>query len=205
MTKILHFAISKPVLRSFAWGDFFMFDLWFRLVMWRIFFVSEALMSAMKRSGFGGNNSGQCLHQRLREKGVTRRVVYHEGDVLEGYVSKSRDQKLLWKSIKRNCQYKIIVAQKLRSYRAVMTVIENADRQEAGRWLNNRAENSRLPLRRRERAILRFRRTQPVQKFVSIHASIQNRFNQYSHLYSHNSFKLNRAADLAERLQLLSA
>ena len=86
-----------------------------------------------------------------------------------------------------------------------MTVIENADRQEAGRWLNNRAENSRLPLRRRERAILRFRRTQPVQKFVSIHASIQNRFNQYSHLYSHNSFKLNRAADLAERLQLLSA
>jgi hypothetical protein len=31
-----------------------------------------------------------------------------------------------------------------------MTVIENADRQEAGRWLNNRAENSRLPLRRRE-------------------------------------------------------
>ena len=145
-----------------------MFDLWFRLVMWRIFFVSEALMSAMKRSGFGGNNSGQCLHQRLREKGVTRRVVYHEGDVLEGYVSKSRDQKLLWKSIKRNCQYKIIVAQKLRSYRAVMTVIENADRQEAGRWLNNRAENSRLPLRRRERAILRFRRTQPVQKFVII-------------------------------------
>ena len=49
-----------------------------------------------------------------------------------------------------------------------MTVIENADRQEAGRWLNNRAENSRLPLRRRERAILRFRRTQPVQKFVII-------------------------------------
>ena len=57
--------------------------------------MSEALMSAMKRSGFGGNNSGQCLHQRLREKDVTRRVVYHEGDVLEGYVSKSRDQKLL--------------------------------------------------------------------------------------------------------------
>ena len=205
MTKILHFAISKPVLRSFAWRGFFMFDLCFRLVMWRIFFVSEALTSAMKRSGFGGNNSGQCLHQRLWEKGVTRRVMYHEGDVLEGYVSKSRDQKLLWKSIKRNCQYKIIVAQKLRSYRAVMTVIENADRQEAGRWLNNRAENSRLSLRRRERAILRFRRTQPVQKFVSIHASIQNRFNQYSHLYSHNSFKLNRVAALAEWLQLLSA
>ena len=57
--------------------------------------MSEALMSAMKRSGFGGNNSGQCLHQRLLGKDVTRRVVYHEGDVLEGYVSKSRDQKLL--------------------------------------------------------------------------------------------------------------
>ena len=55
--------------------------------------MSEALRSAMKRSGFGGTNSGQCLHQGLREKGITRRAVDHEGDVLEGYVSKSRDHK----------------------------------------------------------------------------------------------------------------
>ena len=47
----------------------------------------------------------------------------------------------------------IIVTDRLRSYCAVMKVIGNASRQETGRWLNNRAENSHLPFRRRERAM----------------------------------------------------
>ena len=42
-------------------------------------------------------------------------------------------------------------------------------------------------------------------KFVSIHASIQNHFNQERHLYSRTNFKLNRAAALAELCHLLSA
>ena len=40
--------------------------------------------------------------------------------------------------------------------------------------------------------------TQTLQKFVSIHASIQNHFNKERHLYSRANFKLNRAAALAE-------
>ena len=107
--------------------------------------------------------------------------------------------------MKRNGQPKIIVTDKLRSYRAAMMVIGNADWQETGRWVNNRAENSHLPFRRRERAMLRFRRVQTLQKFVSIHASIQNHFNKERHLYSRTNFKLNRAAALAEWRQLLSA
>jgi len=107
--------------------------------------------------------------------------------------------------MKRNGQPKIIVTDKLRSYRAAMMVIGNADRQETGRWVNNRAENYHLPFRRRERAMLRFRRVQTLQKFVSIHASIQNHFNKERHLYSRINFKLNRAATLAEWCQLLSA
>jgi len=83
-------------------------------------------------------------------------------------------------------------------------VLGNADRQETGRWVNNRAENSHLPLRRREGAMLRFRRVQTLQKFVSIHASIQNHFNQERHLYSRTNFKWNRTAALTEWRQLLS-
>jgi putative transposase len=49
------------------------------------------------------------------------------------------------------------VTERLRSYRAAMKIIGNAGRQETGRWLNNRAEKSRLPFRRKERAIGRFR------------------------------------------------
>ena len=107
--------------------------------------------------------------------------------------------------MKRNGQPKIIVTDKLRSYRAAMMIIGNADRQETGRWVNNRAENSHLPFRRRERAMLRFRRVKTLQKFVSIHASIQNHFNQERHLYSRINFKLNRTAALAEWRQLLRA
>ena len=137
------------------------------------------------------------------------RAVDHEGEVLESYVSKRRDRKaalkFIRKSMKRNGQPKIIVTDKLRSYRAAMMVIGNAGRQETGRWVNNRAENSHLPFRRRERALLRFRQAKTLQKFVSIHASIQNHFNQERHLYSRINFKLNRTAALAEWRQLLSA
>jgi putative transposase len=51
--------------------------------------------------------------------------------------------------------------------------------------------------------MLRFCRTKTLHKFVSIHASIQNHFNQQRHLYSRINFKLNRAAALAEWRQLL--
>ena len=137
------------------------------------------------------------------------RAVDHEGEVLESYVSKRQDRKTALKftrkSMKCNGQPKIIVTDKLRSYRAAIMIIGNAGRQETGRWSNNRAENSHLPYRRRERAILRFCRAKTLQKFISIHALIQNDFNQQRHLYSRLNFKLKRAAALAELRQLLSA
>jgi putative transposase len=71
---------------------------------------------------------------------------------------------------------KIIVTDKLRSFNAAMNEIGNAGRQETGRWLNNRAENSRLPFRRRERAMLRFRRMRNMQKFVASYASVPQPF-----------------------------
>jgi putative transposase len=96
------------------------------------------------------------------------RSVGHESEVLESYVSKRGDRKaalkFIRKSMKRNGQPRIIVTDKPRSYRAAMTVIGNADRQETGRWMNNRAENSHLLFRRQERAMLRFRRVQTLQK-----------------------------------------
>ena len=88
------------------------------------------------------------------------RAVDHEGEVLESYVTKRRDRKaalkLLRKTMKRFGPPHVIVTDLLRSYGAAMKVIGNLDKQETGRWLNNRAENSHQPFRRRERAILRF-------------------------------------------------
>jgi putative transposase len=93
----------------------------------------------------------------------------------------------------------------VRSYGAAMKIIGNADRQETGRWLNNRAENSHLPFRRRERAMQRFRRMRSLQKFVTVHASVHNHFNQERTLYSRDNFKLNRSAALAEWRGLCAA
>ena len=79
-----------------------------------------------------------------------------------------------------------------------MKVIGNEGRQEVGRHLNNRVENSHLPLRRRERAMLRFRQKRSLQKFVAVHSSVFNLFNQGRALYRRGIFKLNRTAALAE-------
>ena len=94
---------------------------------------------------------------------------------------------------------------KLRSYGAALKEIGAGERQETGRWLNNRAENSHLPFRRRERAMQRFRRFRRLQTFASVHATVTNHFNHERSLSSRNLFKQNRAAALAEWRQLGAA
>jgi len=134
------------------------------------------------------------------------RAVDHEGEVLEVFVTKRRDRKAALKfpkkTMKRYGRPEIVVTDKLRSYKAAMKVIGNEARQETGRWLNNRAENSHQPFRRRERAMAKFRSVKSLQKFVSAHASIDNHFNQGRHLNPRDDFKKNRATALAVWRQL---
>jgi putative transposase len=137
------------------------------------------------------------------------RAVDHEGEVLESFVTKRRDRKaaleFLRKIMKRRGRPHIFVTDMLRSYGAALKIIGNVDKQETGRWLNNRAENSHQSFRRRERAMLRFRRMRTLQKFVAVHGSVHNHFNVERHLYSRSNFKLNRAAALAEWRGLCTA
>ena len=131
------------------------------------------------------------------------RAVDHEGEVLESFVTKTRDKraalKFLKKSLKRRGRAREIVTDRLRSYGAALRDLGIADRHETGRWMNNRAENSHQPFRRRERAMLRFRRIRTLQKFASVHASVFNHFNQERSRSSRANFKTKRAVALAER------
>ena len=79
-----------------------------------------------------------------------------------------------------------------------MKAIGNADRQEVGRGLNNRAENSHQPFRRRERAMERFRRMKTLQKFAAVHGTVHNHFNQERHLICRDHYRKRRSAALAE-------
>jgi putative transposase len=134
------------------------------------------------------------------------RAVDHEGEVLEVFATKWRNckaaLKFLKRAMKRYGRPRAIVTDRLRSYRAAMNVIGNAAVQECGRWLNNRAESSHQPFRRREGAMARFRDIKTLQKFASAHASIHNHFNHDRHLNNRDIFKQNRSAALAEWRQL---
>ena len=130
------------------------------------------------------------------------RAVDHEGEVLESFVTKERDKaaalKFIKKAMTRHGRLKAIVTDGLRSYGAALKDIGGTERQEVGRWLNNRAENSHQPFRRRERAMLRFRRMKTLQTFASVHGTVHNHFNQERHLVSRETYKQRRSAALAE-------
>ncbi|GLS17826.1 IS6 family transposase [Labrys miyagiensis] len=130
------------------------------------------------------------------------RAVDHEGEVLAFCVSKTRDKavalKFLKKAMKRYGRLEIIVTDGLHSYGAAMREIGNLERREIGRWGNNRVENSHQPFRRREAAMLQFRRTTTLQKFVVVHSQIHNHFNSERHLVSRQIYKQRRSVALAE-------
>ncbi|SCY88689.1 IS6 family transposase [Paracoccus tibetensis] len=109
------------------------------------------------------------------------RAVDQQGVVLDILVQSRRDaraaKRLLRKLMKRHGRVpRVMVTDKLRSYgaaaRAIMPGVEH--RQHKG--LNNRAENSHQPTRRRERIMKRFKSPGQAQRFLAIHDQVANLF-----------------------------
>ena len=130
------------------------------------------------------------------------RAVDQEGEVLESYVTRTRDKAaaltFMKKALRRHGPPAAITTDGLRSYGAAMDELGNGDKQEVGRWANSRVENSHLPFRRRERAMLRFRQMKSLQRFASAHADVHNHFSLDRHLVDRETYKQRRSADLAE-------
>lgn len=135
------------------------------------------------------------------------RAVNHEGEFPESYVTKTLDKAsalaFMKKALKRHGSAETMVTDGLRTYPAAMRKIGNLER-EVGRWLNNRVENSHLPLRRKEPVMQRFQRVKTLQKFVSVHAALHNHFNQKRHFIDRQTFKQRRSGALAEWQSLAS-
>ena len=136
------------------------------------------------------------------------RAVDHEGEILESYVTKKRDKsaalRFFKKALKRHGRPVEIVTDGLRSYPAAMDDLRIEDRRKMGSWLNNLVENFHLPLRRKERVMLRFRQMKTLQKFASVHANVYNHFNSDRHLIDRQTYKVNRSAALAEWQALMA-
>jgi len=127
------------------------------------------------------------------------RAADDEGEVLDMLVQKRRHTgaalRLLRKLLKRNGIHpESFATDKLASYGAALRELHCNDRHRPGRMLdNNRAENSHLAIRRRERKQQRFKSQRSAQRFLATHTAIYNNFNVQRHLIRRSTLRLFRA------------
>jgi putative transposase len=110
------------------------------------------------------------------------RAVDQTGIVLDVLVQKRRDKqaarRLLRKLLKRQGRApRVMVTDKLASYSAAKREVMPSVEHRRHRGLNNRAENSHQPTRRRERQMKRFKSAGQAQRFLSAHDPISNLFH----------------------------
>jgi putative transposase len=137
----------------------------------------------------------------LRINGVLRylwRAVDQHGAVLDILVQDRRNAtaaKRFFKRLLAGLKYRPrkIVTDGLRSYGVARREILPDVRHRTGRYLNNRAENSHRPTRRRERKMQRFKSPEQAQRFLSSHAMIYGHFRPRRHRMSANQYRRARA------------
>ena len=126
------------------------------------------------------------------------RAVDADGFVLDALVQGRRDrraaEKLLRKLIRKQSRTpRVMVTDKLGSYGAARTGMGMNFEHRQHKGLNNRAENSHLPTRRRERIMKRFKSARHLQRFVSIHDPIANLHNFPRHAMSSSDYRALRS------------
>jgi putative transposase len=128
------------------------------------------------------------------------RAVDQDGFVLDVLVQSRRDaraaKRLMRKLLKsQGCAPRAMITDKLRSYGAAKREIMPGVEHRSHKGLNNRAENSYQPIRRRERIMKRFKSPRQLQRFVSIHDPIANLFHIPRHdIPSHHYRELRETA-----------
>ena len=126
------------------------------------------------------------------------RAVDQHGVVLDVLVQSRRDAKaarrLLRKLLKKQMRApRVMITDKLQSYGAAKRDLKLAGEHRQHKGLNNRAENSHQPTRRRERQMKRFKSAGQVQRFLSIHDPIANLFHLPRHRLSASTYHAARA------------
>ena len=117
------------------------------------------------------------------------RAIDQNGEVLDVLVRAKRDKraalKLMRKLLKKHgFAPRTIVTDKWRAYAAAFRELGLNARHHQAKWKNNRIEGSHVRIRRRERAMQGFRSPGAAQRFLSIHATVDNHFKTCRHLIS---------------------
>jgi putative transposase len=171
-----------------------------------------------------GRKFGPAYARRLRRKRPSRRDIWHldevvitiagqqywlwravdqDGYVLDEIVQTRRDTKAAKRLLKRllkkqGCPPRRMITDKLGSYAAARRQIMSRTEHRSHKGLNNRAENSHLPLRRRERAMQGFRSPGGLQRFTSVFSAVRNLFVPPQSRRSALATHLHRLAAMAE-------
>src|SRR5215207_3136498 len=111
------------------------------------------------------------------------RAVDQHGTVLDILVQSRRNAKaakrLLRKLLKKQgTAPRVMITDKLASYAAAKKVVIPGVEHRQHKGLNNRAENSHQPTRRRERIMKRFKSAGQAQRFLSVHDQVANLFRR---------------------------
>ena len=137
----------------------------------------------------------------VRLRGVQHylwRAVDQHGVVLDILVQERRDgtaAKRFFKHLLGGLGYKPrrLVTDGLRSYGVAQRAMMPDVRHRTSRYLNNRAENSHRPTRRRERQMQRFKSDGQAQRFLSAHGLIYGHFRPRRHLMGAAAYRRARA------------
>jgi transposase-like protein len=125
------------------------------------------------------------------------RAVDSEGEVLDILVQSRRNKKAALKLMRKLLKKEsfvpdAFVTDKLPSYGAALKDLGLSKHHDFGGRKNNRAENSHLPVRQRERRMQRFKSAGSAQRFLSTHATVYNTFNVQRHLITRKTLRLFR-------------
>jgi putative transposase len=189
-----------PEIIAHAVGLYFRFPLSLRLVEEML--LERGIVVSYETVRRWALKFGPAYARRLRRKTPSRRDIWHldevvvtiagqkhwlwravdqDGYVLDEVIQTRRDTKAAKRLLKRLLHKqggppRRIITDKLGSYAAARRQVMPDVEHRSHKGLNNRAENSHLPFRRRERARQGFRSPRYVQRFVSVFSAVRNLF-----------------------------